>query len=109
MSDKKAESKLGFKTTAMDLQGKHEELFSFMRGKSNTWNELLDACKTVQDRHDDDKQKPTDTTMHLANINFEQCLLIMFTICKLGRDVADIGTQIAELRKSTDKLNLKVK
>ena len=109
MPVEKSKSKLGFRTSALDLQEKFEDIFLAIGEKEKSWQEIYDLCLNEIKSAKEELEKSKDVMYRDALRNLILCLTTLLGISLLGTNVAIIENRIAELDKSIEKLNLKAK
>jgi hypothetical protein len=108
MSDKGDKSRLGFKTTATELQDRFEKLLEEVENKDKLWSEFSEfAASTGKEMNE--KITSEASIGNLVSIVETEFLATLSIIGLLGRMLAQIEGRVVDLEKSIERLHLKVK
>ena len=109
MKDAEIKRRIGFATSATELQDKFDELSAKVDEREKYWNKLRAYFRNETKEVREETGREKDKLAILALTNFRQCLVELQAMCLLGEDIARIQRHIVDLEKSIDKLHLKVK
>jgi len=106
MTGEKSERRLGFSTSATELEDKFEELSSILKKEGESWENLEDAVRSELKAA---MTSAENMEVAIAQLSFKQFGMILAAICRLGVSIADIERRVIKLEKSIERLHLKVK
>lgn len=110
MSDKENKSKIGYRTTATELQYKFEELSANVERNEKDWSELMSLFDSLKEEAKSKigSEKNPSIALFPELMRFQH-LIEMSMMCVLGESIAKVEGRIVKLEKSIDNLHLKVK
>ncbi len=104
-----SKKKIGFRTSALELQDKFEEIFKQARSNKEAWNKTQESIMAAyKDFRVKTKAKSEpETARYRSIVSF--FLVTQSLISIIGVHLSDIEEHLVTCEKSIDKLHLKIK
>jgi hypothetical protein len=109
MSDTKTKSRIGFRTTAVELQDKFEEVFSKVQLTEDNWDDLGEMWKNMSENLVTWRGAKSSKEFRMLLSILELSSVIGRMLAVTGKQLSKIEKRVAACEKSIEKLHLKAK